>query len=110
MRRHTAIQTPTTGIRSAGETIWLVWRAPNLRPVFLLSLFMTEPRHKLLLCNCNRTVPIDGKVIASALGLPAQPHMHSELCRKHVAAFEAAVRSGEDIIVACTQEAPLFQE
>jgi ferredoxin len=71
---------------------------------------MTEPRHKLLLCNCNRTLPIDGKLIAGALGLPAQPHIHSELCRKHVAAFEAAVRSGDDLIVACTQEAPLFQE
>ncbi len=71
---------------------------------------MTEPRHKLLLCNCNRTLPIDGNAIAGGLGLSTQPAIHSELCRKHVAAFEAVVRSGDDLIVACTQEAPLFQE
>jgi len=71
---------------------------------------MTEPRHKLLLCNCNRTLQIDGKIVTTALGLSAQPHIHSELCRKHVAAFEAAAKSGDDLLVACTQEAPLFRE
>lgn len=71
---------------------------------------MTEPRHKLLLCNCNRTMQFDGKAVAGALGASAGPHIHSELCRRHVAAFEAAVKSGEDLLVACTQEAPLFTE
>jgi ferredoxin len=71
---------------------------------------MTEPRHKLLLCNCNRTMQLDGKSVAGALGLDAGPHIHSELCRRHVAAFEAAAKSGEDLLVACTQEAPLFRE
>ena len=36
--------------------------------------------------------------------------MHSELCRRHIAAFEAAAKSGEDLVVACTQEASLFTE
>ena len=67
---------------------------------------MTEPRHKLLLCNCNRTMQLDGKAVAGAAG----PHIHSELCRRHVAAFEAAAKSGDDLLVACTQEAPLFRE
>ena len=71
---------------------------------------MTEPRHKLLLCNCNRTSPIDGKAVAGALDLAASPLIHTELCRKQVAAFEAAVKSGDDVLVACTQEAPLFRE
>ncbi len=71
---------------------------------------MTEPRHKLLLCNCNRTSPIDGKAVAGALDLAAPPLIHTELCRKQVAAFEAAVKSGDDLLVACTQEAPLFRE
>ena len=71
---------------------------------------MTEPRHKLLLCNCNRTSPIDGKAVAGALDLTAPPLIHTELCRKQVAAFEAAVKSGDDLLVACTQEAPLFRE
>jgi ferredoxin len=71
---------------------------------------MTEARHKLLLCNCNRTLPLDGKAVAAALGNSSQPHVHSELCRKHVAAFDAAIKSGDDVLVGCTQEAPLFRE
>lgn len=65
--------------------------------------------HKLV-CNCNRTMPLDAKALASALNLDAPPRVASELCRKHLAAFEAAVKSGDDLTVACTQEAPLFSE
>ncbi len=71
---------------------------------------MTQERRKLLLCNCNRTMPLDGKAVAGALELDEAPHIHSELCRRHIAAFEAAVKSGDDLVVACTQEAPLFTE
>jgi len=71
---------------------------------------MTEDRRKLLLCNCNRTMPLDGKTVAGALALDAIPHVASELCRRHVAAFEAAAKSGDDLLVACTQEAPMFRE
>jgi ferredoxin len=63
-----------------------------------------------LICNCNRTMPLDGKALAGALKLDATPNIASELCRKHVAAFEAAVKKGDDLVVACTQEAPLFSE
>jgi ferredoxin len=63
-----------------------------------------------LICNCNRTMPLDGKALARALKLGATPHVASELCRKHVSAFEAAVKNGNDLVVACTQEAPLFGE
>jgi Fe-S-cluster-containing dehydrogenase component len=65
-------------------------------------------RHKTLLCNCNRTMKLDGKAIAGALGESGEPRIHDALCRQHVAAFEAAVKSGEDLLVACTQEASLF--
>ncbi|MDB5810939.1 MAG: 4Fe-4S dicluster protein [Betaproteobacteria bacterium] len=71
---------------------------------------MTEPRHKLLLCNCNRTLPLDGKTVGTALNTSAPPHLYSELCKKHIAAFESAVKSGSDVLVGCTQEAPLFRE
>ncbi len=70
---------------------------------------MTQER-KLLLCNCNRTMTLDGKAVAAALKLDAAPHVSSELCRKHIASFEAAVKSGDDLVIACTQEAPLFTE
>ena len=63
-----------------------------------------------LICNCNRTMPLDGKALARASKLGAVPVVHAELCRKHLAAFEAAVKNGNDLVVACTQEAPLFDE
>ncbi len=63
-----------------------------------------------LVCDCNKTMPLDGKSLAGALDLEAAPHVNSELCRRHLGAFEAAVKSGEDVVVACTQEAPLFAE
>src|SRR3970040_354828 len=71
---------------------------------------MTQDRRKLLLCNCNRTMPLDGKAVAGALALDAVPRVASALCRRHAADFEAAAKSGDDLLVACTQEAPLFQE
>ncbi len=67
-------------------------------------------RHKTLLCDCNRTMTIDGQVIARGLNIDALPRVQSEMCRRHLATFEAAVKSGDDLLVACTQEAPLFTE
>lgn len=63
----------------------------------------------LKLCNCNRTISLDAKALAAALKLKAPLTIHSELCRKDVAAFSAALNEPETLI-ACTQEAPLFAE
>jgi ferredoxin len=64
---------------------------------------------KLLVCDCNGTMVLDGKALARACG-----HDHLEvntlLCRSQLANFEAAVKEGKPVIVACTQEAPLFAE
>jgi ferredoxin len=65
---------------------------------------------KKLICNCNGTMPLDGKALARALKHDAVLPVSSELCRRHVAAFEAAVKNGDELLVACTQEAPLFTE
>lgn len=65
-------------------------------------------RQKPLLCNCNQTMQVDGKKIAGALGMTDTPAVQSEMCRQHLASFETAVKSGDDLLVACTQEAPLF--
>ncbi len=53
---------------------------------------------------------VDAKVIAQALKLDVVPSVSSELCRRQVSSFEAAVKSGQDLLIACTQEAPLFAE
>ncbi len=63
----------------------------------------------LKVCSCNKTVAIDGAALAAALKAGAPIQVHSELCRKDAAAFQAALGDPE-VIVACTQEAPLFGE
>lgn len=63
-----------------------------------------------LVCNCNKTMPLDARALAAALKLEGAPNIASELCRKHLAVFEAAVKNGGELVVACTQEAPLFSE
>ena len=63
----------------------------------------------LLVCNCQRTMEIDGEKLARALGRQSLP-IHSELCRAGVSNYEAAIRGGGSVLVACTQEAPLFRE
>ncbi len=63
----------------------------------------------LKVCSCNKTVAIDGRALAAALKAGEPIQVHSELCRKDAAAFQAVLGDAE-VIVACTQEAPLFSE
>jgi len=63
----------------------------------------------LKLCSCNGTIPLDAGKLAAALRTGQPLTVHRELCRKESPAFQAAL--GEpDLVVACTQEAPLFAE
>ncbi len=64
----------------------------------------------LLVCNCQRTMTMDGEALATALGRPAPLTVHTELCRGQLAAYETALKAGKPVHVACTQEAPLFRE
>jgi len=66
---------------------------------------------KTLVCDCNRTLAIDAPALAKALGAEAAPDVvHSTLCRREAGAFQRAAKSGEDLLVACTQESRLFLE
>jgi ferredoxin len=73
---------------------------------------------KTLICNCNRTMPIDGPALSRALQAtaanppgPTPPEtVHAALCRREAAAFQRAAREGEPLLVCCTQEAALFEE
>jgi ferredoxin len=63
----------------------------------------------LKLCSCNGTIALDAKRLGAALKAGQPIAVHRELCRKEVAAYQAALADGE-VLVACTQEAPLFAE
>jgi ferredoxin len=66
-----------------------------------------------LICNCNQTMPLDGPGLTKALGPEAGAGLqtvHSTLCRREAGAFQRAAKSGDDLLVACTQESRLFLE
>ena len=58
-------------------------------------------------------MPLDGPALKSALG-PNAPDgletVHTLLCRREAGAFQRAAKSGEELVVACTQEQRLFLE
>ena len=56
---------------------------------------------KCLVCSCNKTMPISEQT----LGQP----VYQALCRHQVGDFLQALESPDDLVVACTQEKPLFQ-
>ncbi|HUK03789.1 MAG TPA: 4Fe-4S ferredoxin, partial [Burkholderiales bacterium] len=70
---------------------------------------MTLESKTLKLCSCNGTIPLDPKRLAAAIKAKQPLTVHRELCRKEAAAFQAAL-DDPDLVVACTQEAPLFAE
>lgn len=61
-----------------------------------------------LICDCNQTMPLDPGSLGAALNETLT--LHSTLCRREAGAFEAALKTGEDVVVACTQERRLFTE
>jgi ferredoxin len=60
----------------------------------------------LFVCNCNRTMPLEGPALGRALDLPQAPEVHTMLCQRELSRFaDGAVG---DVIVACTQEQRLL--
>jgi ferredoxin len=71
---------------------------------------MTLEGKTLKVCSCNRTVALDAKALGAALKAGEPLSVHHQLCRKDAGAFQSALGQADEVIVACTQEAPLFGE
>ncbi|PZQ01035.1 MAG: 4Fe-4S ferredoxin [Variovorax paradoxus] len=71
---------------------------------------------KTLICDCNRSMTLDRPTLSRALaatpGASAEglTDVHSVLCRREAPAFQRAAKSGEELLVGCTQESRLFLE
>lgn len=65
---------------------------------------------KFLVCNCERTMHVDGATIGAALGTAGPLPVASQLCRAELDRFTAAIAEESLVCVGCTQEAPLFAE
>jgi len=69
-----------------------------------------------LLCDCNRTMPLDRPALAQALaktpGASAEgvEQPYTLLCRREAGAFQRAAKGGDELLVCCTQESRLFLE
>jgi ferredoxin len=61
-----------------------------------------------LICDCNKTMPLQEKTLGAALD--EKLTLHSSLCRREAGAFQQAIKGGGEVIVACTQERRLFAE
>ena len=75
---------------------------------------------KTLICICNQTLPLDAPALTRALArtpgasTEGLETVHTLLCRREAAAFQRAAKatgqSGDELLVACTQEQRLFLE
>ena len=64
---------------------------------------------RILVCNCEKTMELDGAALGDALGV-GDLKVHTNLCRRDLSAFEREAAGEGELIIACTQEAPLFGE
>ncbi len=64
---------------------------------------------RVLVCNCEGTMPLDGRALAKACGADGLG-LNRHLCRAELGDFRKALGEGRPLLVACTQEAPLFEE
>jgi len=65
-------------------------------------------------CDCEKTMPLDAKAIAKAgptlSGKGGDVVLCTHLCRSEIARFTDVISREGEMLVACTQEAPLFDE
>ena len=69
---------------------------------------MADRPHTVLICSCEDTMPLDGDAVRRACrGTVIEGR---QFCRAELERFRKAAADAETIVVACTQEAPLFRE
>ncbi len=70
---------------------------------------MAERPRNILICSCEDTMPLDGEAVRRVCRDSVVVEGR-QLCRAELERFRAMAGSGEALLVACTQETPLFEE
>ena len=70
---------------------------------------MADRPRKILICSCEDTMPLDAETVRRVCR-GADVIEGRQLCRAELERFRKAAGTGEPIVVACTQESPLFDE
>ncbi|GAB4391287.1 MAG: 4Fe-4S binding protein [Kiloniellaceae bacterium] len=68
---------------------------------------------RVLVCNCDSTMPLEDASLTRACktaGAEGKTEINSQLCRAQLGNFQRAILGQQPVVVACTQEAPLFRE
>ncbi|MHA1599931.1 MAG: 4Fe-4S dicluster domain-containing protein, partial [Alphaproteobacteria bacterium] len=68
---------------------------------------------RVLVCNCEATMPLEAGALSKACGAvggTGEIEIHTQLCRAQLGNFQQAILGEQPVLVACTQEAPLFSE
>src|SRR3972149_5206581 len=72
------------------------------------SMMGDRPR-QILICSCENPMPLDGEAVRRACKDSVVVEGR-QLCRAELERFRKVAAGGEPLTVACTQEAPLFEE
>ena len=70
---------------------------------------MAEGPRNILICSCEDTVPLDGEKVRRACR-DSVVIEGRQFCRAELDRVRKAAAGGEAVVIACTQEAPLFNE
>jgi ferredoxin len=68
---------------------------------------------RVLVCDCESTMPLEEGALTracQAVGAEGKVELNTQLCRAQLGNFQRAVIGDRPVVVACTQEAPLFRE
>lgn len=70
---------------------------------------MASATEHLMLCNCEASMSIDAEALGRACGA-GRSSLSESLCRRESGKVVAALASGEQVTIACAQEAETFAE
>jgi len=70
---------------------------------------MAEGPRNILICSCEDTLPLDAEAVTRVCR-GATVTQGRQFCRAELDRFRAVAKDGKPVTVACTQEAPLFDE
>src|SRR4029079_9120187 len=89
---------------------WLTMRLPWIwRRKRKVNDPMAERPRSILICSCEDTMSLDGETVRRACR-DSVVIEGRQFCRTELERFRKAAAGGGTITVACTQEAPLFEE
>ncbi|HDL17053.1 MAG TPA: 4Fe-4S ferredoxin, partial [Rhizobiales bacterium] len=73
-------------------------------------MFLKVKNRRLMVCDCEKTMALDAGGLKACLGGEGELTVYSSLCRTQIESFAGALDGDAPLMVACTQEAPLFRE